>query len=43
MINWNQFTVDNGAITDLQELLFLRCTTIPTSILRSRTKPCNKR
>lgn len=23
MINWNQFTVDNGAITDLQELLFL--------------------
>ncbi len=23
MINWNQFTVDNGAITDLRELLFL--------------------
>lgn len=23
MINWNQFPVDNGAITDLQELLFL--------------------
>ena len=22
MINWNQFTVDNGAITDLRELLF---------------------
>lgn len=23
MTNWNQFTVDNGAITDLRELLFL--------------------
>lgn len=23
MISWNQFTVDNGAITDLRELLFL--------------------
>lgn len=23
MINWNQFTVDNGAITELRELLFL--------------------
>lgn len=23
MINWNQFTVDNGAINDLRELLFL--------------------
>ncbi|WP_290381196.1 hypothetical protein [uncultured Duncaniella sp.] len=23
MINWNQFTVDNGAITDLRELIFL--------------------
>lgn len=23
MINWSQFTVDNGAITDLRELLFL--------------------
>lgn len=24
MINWEQFTVDNGAITDLKELLFLQ-------------------
>ena len=23
MINWNQFTVDNGAISDLRELMFL--------------------
>lgn len=23
MINWNQFTIDNGAITDLRELMFL--------------------
>ena len=22
MINWEQFTVDNGAITDLRELMF---------------------
>mgnify|MGYP001025578783 FL=1 len=38
MINWNQFTVDNGAITDLRELLFLTVYDDPDIDLTVTTK-----
>lgn len=38
MINWNQFTVDNGAITDLRELLFLTVFDDPDIDLTVTTK-----
>lgn len=39
MINWNGFTVDNGAITDLRELLFLTIFNDPDidTVLTTRT------
>ena len=38
MINWSQFTVDNGAITDLRELLFLTVFDDPDIDLTVTTK-----
>ena len=38
MINWNQFTVDNGAINDLRELLFLTVYDDPDIDLTVTTK-----
>lgn len=44
MINWEQFTVDNGAITDLKELIFLQTFQDPDleSVTTQKTEVENK-